>query len=266
MESKKLLSTISLFSILTLVAIVVPTVLAEKPWDDKPVQDRTPIQDDTPIQDGTPIQDEILTYSPGHYLEGEPLKVGYDVFGYNYQAHKFKGSYANAYLGRDGFPPYEGDDEAYYQRLVDEEFYVDVSAAEVGMAEVWYWPYRDVKLLMKWNDAWLSNKDCDGDGDLDRHYGYDSYIGSGAWLTNHQSGTDIDNDGKEYHWNYFVKIVAAPEDAELIDGYWYTADGEIGPVIWGSFAIIQQVENDPSMGLHGISYVSPVSAGFGYYK
>jgi hypothetical protein len=43
--------------------------------------------------------------------------------------------------------------------------------------------------MMKWNDAWLANVDCDGDGLLDRHYGFGSYIGSGAWLTNHMWGS-----------------------------------------------------------------------------
>jgi hypothetical protein len=40
--------------------------------------------------------------------------------------------------------------------------------------------YCDEHLIMKWNDAWRRNKDCDGDGLLDWHYGVDSYIGSGA--------------------------------------------------------------------------------------
>ncbi len=120
--------------------------------------------------------------------------------------------------------------------------------------------------MMKWNDAWMSNKDCDGDGKLDRHYGFDSYIGSGAWLTNHQSGEDT-RDGEVCKWNYFVKIVAAPADAYGYEGNWYTADGvEIGPVIWGSFAIIQEVENDSCAGLHGLQYKSPASPGFGFYK
>jgi hypothetical protein len=45
---------------------------------------------------------------------------------------------------------------------------------------------------------------------------------------------------------------------------WYNADGtEIGPVIWGSFVIIQQVENDPCAGIHGLQYLSPDHAGFG---
>jgi hypothetical protein len=121
---------------------------------------------------------------------------------------------------------------------------------------------------MKWNDAWLSNEDCDGDGLLDRHLGFDSYIGSGAWLTNVQSGSYIDpgedgemdtDDDVEYRWNYFVKIIAAPSDATLTDSIWYAADGQmIGPEIWGSFAVIQRIYNDMGTGEHGIEYHSPV--------
>ena len=199
----------------------------------------------------TTIQDGILTYSAGHYLAGKPLQVGYDPYGYNYQGHMFNGSYANAYLGRYGFPPYEGDDAAYL-------------AANPGAANSWVWPYRYVNVMMKWNDAWLSNKDCDGDGQLDRYYGHPSYIGSGAWENNIQSGEYTDAEGNTCKWNYFVKIVAVPGDAVPVNGVWYTADGkEIGPVIWGSFAIIQQVENDPCAGIQGAQYVSPAGPGYG---
>jgi hypothetical protein len=128
----------------------------------------------------------------------------------------------------------------------------------------WCQPYADVDLIMKWNDAWLSNVDCDGDGLLDRHYGDLSYIGSGAWLTNHQSGDYLDADGNACSWTYFVKIVAAPADATLSGGVWYTADGtEMGSSIWGEFATIQSVYNDPCAGLGGIEYLSPDHAGFG---
>src|SRR3989344_6966106 len=113
----------------------------------------------------------------------------------------------------------------------------------------WCQPYKDIKLEMKWNDAWLSNQDCNGDNLLDRHFGYSSYIGSGAWLTNHQSGEYEDGT----RLNYFVKIVAVPADAYEDSGIWYAADGtEIGESIWGEFAIIQQVSNDPSIGDHGL--------------
>ncbi|MBT7122573.1 MAG: hypothetical protein HN948_06125, partial [Clostridia bacterium] len=107
-------------------------------------------------------------YSAGHYLAGQEITTGYDIFGYNYQAHYFKGSYVNVYLGRAGLPPYMGDDAAYL-------------AANPTAASHWAWPYREYMVEMKWNDAWISNKDQDGDGALDRHYGYDTYIGSGAW-------------------------------------------------------------------------------------
>ena len=157
---------------------------------------------------------------------GELLTTGYDEFGYNYQAHMFNGRYCD------------------YDRDIGGD-------------------YCDVNVIMKWNDAWLSNMDCDGDGLLDRHYGYASYVGSGAWLTNHQSG-EYEVDGKTCKWNYFVKVVAAPTDAYQDAGYWYAADGtEIGPVIWGAFAIIQEVENDPGAGIHGLQYLSPDHPGFG---
>jgi hypothetical protein len=202
------------------------------------------------------IKDGILTYSAGHYLDNVSLMLGNDPYGYNYQAHKFNGSYFNSYAGKDGFPPYEGDTDSYL-------------ADNPSVVNHWAWPYREVDLSMKWNDAWLSNKDCDGDGLLDRYYGFDSYIGCGAWLTNHQSGSyeaNINGKTKTAHWSYFVKIVAPLETANKIGDIWYNADGvEIGPSIWGSFARIQQVENDPFAGIHGKQYGSPAGPGFGQY-
>ena len=160
---------------------------------------------------------------------GDLIVPGYDEWGYNYQAHIFNGYYCDAYQNAG-----------------------------------WCQPWADVKLIMKWNDAWLSKKDCDHDGLLDRHYGYDSYIGSGAWLTNHQFGTYEDPDGNICEWDYFVKIIAVPEGATEIDGIWYNTDGtEIGPSIWGQFAIIQQVENDPCAGIEGLQYSSPDHNGLG---
>jgi len=161
--------------------------------------------------------------------DGSAIATGFDQWGYNYQGHMFNGGYCDSY--RDA---------------------------------VWCQPYADVDLIMKWNDAWISNKDCDGDKKLDRHFGYSSYIGSGAWLTNHQSGEYVDDNGETCKWNYFTKIVAAPNDATLSDGIWKNADGiEIGPEIWGDFAIIQEVSNDACADQHGVQYHSPVRAGLG---
>jgi len=163
---------------------------------------------------------------------GETIETGFDIWGYNYQARLFNGTYCDAY--RDA---------------------------------AWCQPWANDELAMKWNDAWLSNQDCDGDGKLDRHLGFASYIGSGAWLTNHQKGTYLDGNGKRQRWEYFVKIVAAPSDAIQSGGIVYAADGsEIGPVIWGEFAVIQEVYNDTGTGNHGVLYLSPYSAGFGKYS
>lgn len=197
----------------------------------------------------TRIKDGVLTYSVGHYLDGQPLVVGYDIFGYNYQAHMFNGLYCNAYLGRDGYPPYEGNDAEYL-------------AENPGAESHWTWPYRNIQVMMKWSDEWLSNQDCNGDGSLDRGYScdpenaYDSGC-PGAWLTNHMGGG-----GGADQWTYFTKIVAPADGSTLDQGVWYTASGtEIGPQIWNAFATIQEVESAA-----GATYVSPAAPGFGKHQ
>ena len=193
-----------------------------------------------------------IKYSTGHYLAGQAIPTGFDPYGYNYQGHLFSGSYFNVYAGGAGFPAWTGDDEAYL-------------AAYPAAASHWAWPYRYDNVIMKWNDAWLSNVDRDLDGKLDRHYGFISYIGSGAWETNHQSGT-YEVDSETYKWNYFCKIVAVPADAVLDGGDWYTSDGVlIGYNIWGEFAVIQEIYNDQGTGDHGLYYNPPAPTGFGYY-
>jgi hypothetical protein len=175
----------------------------------------------------TTIQSGTLLTSAGAVIE-----TGYDQWGYNYQAHMFNGKYCDAYRNA-----------------------------------LWCQPYANDDLEMKWNDAWLSNQDCDGDGLLDRHLGFASYIGSGAWLTNHQKGTYIDLNGKKQRWTYFSKIVAAPADATKTGGTWFAADGtEIGADIWGEFALIQEIYNDTGTGDHGVLYLSPYGAGFGKFS
>lgn len=172
----------------------------------------------------TTIQDGTLLASDGSQIE-----TGYDQWGYNYQAHIFNGTYCDAYRNA-----------------------------------AWCQTYADIELIMKWNDAWLSNQDCDGDSQLDRHYPYSTYKGSGAWLTNHQAGK-VEVNGKLRKWTYFVKIVAVEPTDTLISGYYHRDGVEIGPQIWGDFAIVEQVSNDPSLGEHGILYKSPLGPGFGIY-
>jgi len=111
--------------------------------------------------------------------------------------------------------------------------------------------FCDVHLQMKWNDAWLNEN-------RERHVGYDSYIGSGAWLTNHDVG--VNEDGST--WTYFVKIIAKPSV-----GFACPDSSEI----WGDFCVIQQVVtgNPPSdfMTYDGWpfpgNYKSPLGPGLG---
>lgn len=173
------------------------------------------------------IKDGTILDSAGNVIE-----TGYDQFGYNYQACKFNGTYDSS------------------DRVIDETYWGDGA------------DYVNDKLAMKWNDAWLSNKDCNGDNKLDRHFGHPSYIGSGACLTNNVEGDYAD--GNVCHYTYFVKIVAVSSTDVLVSGIWHDADGvEIGPVIWGEFAIIQSIYNDPCGGSHGVEYLTPSRPGLG---
>lgn len=164
------------------------------------------------------IKSGLIVYPDGHYWEGEAVGQGYDAYGYNYGAHRFSGWYVNAYLGFEGLAPYEGDYDVYIAE--------NPGAEDVLMPGTPYslWLAVDLELDIKWNDAYRSRTDCDGDGWFDRHPGFDGYAGSGAWYSNHVSGELFGEPVKEV-----VKVVAVPADAELVDGIWYTADGqEIG--------------------------------------
>jgi len=136
-----------------------------------------------------------------------------------------------------------------YQANIFNGYYENYARPETPVTD------SDIWLQMKWNDAWLDENKV-------RHEGYPTYIDSGAWLTNHMWGTY--ETGEE--WDYFVKIIAVSSDDTLIDGNWYDPDGIlIGYVIWGQFAVIQEVSNDPVLGDDGLIYNTPSPTGFGVY-
>lgn len=110
-----------------------------------------------------------------HDALGQTIVMGFDEFGYNYQAHEFNGTYDSSDRVLDG---------TYFGGTGD---------------------YVDDRLQMKWSDDWISNVDCTGDGKLDRGA---SGVSQG-WLTNHIVG-DYDSDGdgfEDAHYTDFVKIV-----------------------------------------------------------
>jgi len=123
---------------------------------------------------------------------------------------------------------------------------------------------NQVEMIIEYDEPSTYYVDVDGviagDGIMSGTW-EDSNLKVGDWESTMGNATSVN-----YKWNYFVKIVAAPADACVDNGIWYAADGtEIGPVIWGQFAIIQEVYNDQCTGEHGIYYLSPVGPGFGKF-
>lgn len=160
---------------------------------------------------------------------GNPISLGYDQFGYNYQAHMFNGTYDGSDRNLDG---------TYWGQTGD---------------------YVDDKLMMKWSDAWLANVDCNKDGKLDRGL-IDGVVGgiSKGWLTNHVVGDYVDtNTNIDPHYTDFTKIVWVGNcvaDPTLVP--------EGGYCLWGQYTIIQEVYNDPAMGFNGL-YSKFGAPGFG---
>jgi len=206
------------------------------------------------------LQDGQLEYPGGHYLAGQLLQTGPDGYGYNYQAHDFRGYFINFVLmwpfsGTDGnfysgLPPYSGDAAAYL-------------AVHPQAAPHPYWEYRDLHLVMKWNDSYFSNRGSQAGGFVDVS-GFRS--GSGAWVTNHISGSYTGEDGRQYHWTNFVKLVAPPTGAYHHGGIWYHEFGTELGLYDGGGVLVQSVLNDRYGGEHGLTYRSPVSPGIGFYR
>jgi hypothetical protein len=112
------------------------------------------------------IMDGTITDSNGNIIS-----VGFDQYGYNYQAHLFDGYYDNSF--RPAVLVTSGD-----------------------------------KLIMKWSDSWLANVDCNLDHKLDRGL-VDGVVGgtSRGWLTNQLNGSYVDGNDAVQHYTDFVKIV-----------------------------------------------------------
>lgn len=155
-------------------------------------------------------KDDCVAIQSGTIIDaydGSVITTGVNSWGYNYQGHIFNGTYCDAYHNA-----------------------------------IWCQKWKDVKLIIKWNDNWTSNQDCNGDGKLDKNTG----VGSDAWATNHQSGEYIKN-GETCAWDYFVKIAAKPTAD-------YNCEANGGEQIWTNFCIIQKVLNDPCAGYEGLDF------------
>lgn len=154
--------------------------------------------------------------------QGNPLVLGFDQFGYNYQAHLFVGTYDSSDRNLDG---------KYWGSTGD---------------------FVDDSLIMKWSDPWLANVDCNGDGKLDRGLGGDpNYMGiSQGWLTNQNAGDyDLDGDGyQETHYAYFAKIVWVGPGGPLWSQYEIIQEVYNDP--FSGFVGLQLLQGAPGFGLN----------------
>ena len=178
MKAKRLFSV--LLALVVVLTIVSP-VLADKPVGFDPV---TGAETAWSTSNCAKIQSGTILDSAGN-----PLETGFDVYGYNYQAHLFDGTYDSVDRKSDGM---------YWGQPGD---------------------FVDDKLQMKWSDEWLSNVDCNGDHKLDRGLinGVPTNVSAG-WLTNHVNGDYIDANGLQ-HYTYFVKIGYFGPDSPLWGSY-----------------------------------------------
>ena len=163
--------------VLSLLLMTTSTVLADKPVQTDANGNEIAWENTTcaSIPDGT-----ILDSA------GNPITTGYDIYGYNYQAHMFNGTYDSV------------------DRVLDDKYW-----GATG-------DYVDDKLMMKWSDSWLANVDCNNDHKLDR--GLVNGVVGGAslgWETNHIEGEYIDTDANLQHYTYFAKIVWVGEGGDL---------------------------------------------------
>lgn len=120
-----------------------------------------------------------------------------------------------------------------------------------------------------WNDAFLSNKDCDGDNQLDVALGQENHRGTGAWLKNKFTGSHEDSNGNICEVMQVIKYVAVPVNATSVPGgpnghnVFIDEDGnEIGldlkfDGIYKDFALIQLIWQDPCRELSGIYFNFP---------
>jgi hypothetical protein len=174
-----------------------------------------------PAQAGKPdfnrIQDGVILDSAGN-----PVHLGYDQYGYNYQAHMFNGTYDSS------------------DRILDGRYW-----GQTG-------DFVDDKLIMKWSDDWLSNVDRNLDLKLDR--GAPGSVGfpfiSQGWETNHVIG-DYDSDGdgiQDAHYTYFAKIVWVGPGGSLWSQYKIVEEVYNDPV--SGFHGLQGKTGAPGFGLN----------------
>jgi hypothetical protein len=168
----------------------------------------------------------------------------FDQWGYNRTALVFKGWYVNAYAESHGFTtPYVGikgdpcgNIDSYFSGVI-------CDPTTGGSSNPDYPDYAyNVLLQINVNRAWD-----------DAHRG--ATWTPDAWLTNHQIGWYVGEDGKIHQWEWFLKIVWVGPGG-YTSPYW--RPGGYVQEFYGmaEFEVIQSVYNDAYGGFHGIEILA----------
>ncbi|QIA09383.1 hypothetical protein [Draconibacterium halophilum] len=150
--------------------------------------------------------------------------TGVDEYGYNWNAHLFKGSFYNAIVGDNLYASAPWSHTTPYRGIDEDITPPEYSEEPEDMYDLWgmAWWLRHVNLVMKWNESLISKEGV-------YPANLDDWIGSDGWITFEFSG--IDANGK--NWSQFQKMVAANHDDMLKkdgewypNGVWYNSDDE----------------------------------------
>ncbi|HKJ79716.1 MAG TPA: hypothetical protein VKA10_09275 [Prolixibacteraceae bacterium] len=183
---------------------------------------------------------------------------GFDVWGFNWNAHHFNGYLINAVMGDYLYDfmlfhkwtegPYQGEGEEFLIKFVKEFKFFPFDPILL-----------DCKLVMHWNDALISKE---GEYPVTA-WDHSNWENSNGWITFHYS---MDNGNEK--WSSFQKLVAKRSSDYFDNGIFYNEKGEeIGIVSdWSTLIVIKKVNtgNVPDMFMD--SYNSPLASGLGKYK
>lgn len=178
----------------------------------------------------------------------------FDQWGYNRKALVFKGWYVNAYAENDGFAtPYVGikgdpcgNIDSYFS---SKGVTCNPTSGSISGPDKFWYAYNEL-LQINVNTAWD-----------DAHRGAASWTPN-AWLTNHQVGWYVGDDGKIHQWEWFLKIVWIGTGGSG-SPYWRPGGTEWEFYGKSEFEIIQSVYNDPYGGFHGIETLA-IPPGLGW--
>lgn len=204
-----------------------------------------------------PFEDENVTVSTDGKLADENARMtGFDEWGFNYNAHLYKGYLINAMIGDPAFEgtphyretPYQGEGVEFWNNFIKKYDYF-----------IYWMPagLLDCELTMRWNESLLSTTGVYPDTWMDT----DAYINFKYTLK-----TDSEN------WTHIRKLVAI-QSTDYLDGdRWYNQYGEeIGmkSYYWPDRLIIVQVinvgYNQYVPGAMPPDYTAPNGHGWGTY-